>query len=382
MAAYDVIVIGAGVEGSSTALHLAKDGQRTLLLEQFPLPHSRGSSHGQSRITRRAYPQHFYSEMMVEATQFWMDLQRFSGVEIYRPIGYLAVGKQGGQFLKENKDALIRTGARFTEMDGEGLRKQYGMLNYPGFGAIFDPDGGVLRSDRILNTFQKLFKSYGGEIRDGQRVLSVTPRNQQSVTVITEQGQLTARSVVLCCGPWTSDLTSTLGLALPLKPVRISVCYWKEKEPGLHSYQKLPTFFDEQCCGGHDVYGLPCDEYPECVKVCLHHGPDIHPDRRDAADHSWVVSMLSDYVREHFPGLEPTPAVVETCIYTNTPDRHFILDTHPTWKNIVIGAGFSGHGFKLAPVVGRLLSQLAQGKDPSYDLSPFRLNRFSPKSQL
>ncbi|KAL8600682.1 hypothetical protein ACOMHN_006748 [Nucella lapillus] len=410
MAAYDVIVIGAGVEGSATAYHLAKDGQKTLLLEQFPLPHSRGSSHGQSRITRRAYPQRFYAEMMGECTQFWDDLQRFSGVQIYRPIGYLAIGKHNGQFLEDNKDALVRTGAPFTELDAEAFRKKYPMLRYPDdFGAILDPNGGLLRSDRILNAFQKLFKSHGGEIRDGQRVLSVTPTGPQSVTVTTERGQLTSRSVVLCCGPWTSDLTASLGMKLPLQPVRISVCYWKEKEAGCHSDQKVPTFFDEASCGGHDVYGLPCDEYPECVKVCLHHGPDIHPDRRDATDNTWVVSLISDYVKQHFPGLESTPAVVETCIYTkrsdsffgretfqrvcvymcvcvciytNTPDRHFILDTHPRWKNVVVGAGFSGHGFKLAPVVGRVLSQLAQGKEPSYDLSPFRMDRFSPRSHL
>lgn len=378
-----MIVIGAGVEGSATAFHLAKDGQKTLLLEQFPLPHSRGSSHGQSRITRRAYPQKFYSEMMVEATQFWQDLQNFTGVQIYKPLGYLAIGQHGGQFLEDNRSALVRTGAPFTQLDRDAFRKQYPMLRYPAdYGAILDPNGGLLRSDRILNAFQTLFKSHGGEIRDGHRVLSVTPQGQHSVTVTTERGRLTSRSVVLCCGPWTSDLAATLGLSLPLQPVRISVCYWKEKESGCHSYQKLPTFFEEKCCGGHDVYGLPCEEYPGCVKVCLHHGPDIHPDRRDAADTSQVLTLISDYVTQHFPGLEPTPAVVETCIYTNTPDRHFILDTHPAWKNIVVGAGFSGHGFKLAPVVGRVLSQLAQGKDPSYDLTPFRINRFSPKSHL
>ncbi|KAK7088210.1 hypothetical protein V1264_022150 [Littorina saxatilis] len=278
---------------------------------------------------------------------------------------------------------MKKSGAPYTVLDSAAFKRQYPMLNYPSdYGGIYDPDGGLLRADRALNALQALFKRYGGEIRDGQRVVQVTPEGQGRVTVRTERDVFVTRSVVLCCGPWTSDLTSQLDLKLQLQPVRISVCYWKESSQNSHSYKKLPTFFEEKCCAGHAIYGLPSEEYPGCVKLCLHHGPEIHPDRRDVVDDTWVRRSLSQYVQRHFPGLEPTPAVVETCIYTNTPDRHFILDTHPQWKNIVIGAGFSGHGFKLAPVVGRVLSQLAQGKDPSYDLTPFRINRFCPSAQL
>ncbi|KAK7475220.1 hypothetical protein BaRGS_00033524 [Batillaria attramentaria] len=255
------------------------------------------------------------------------------------------------------------------------------MLHYPhDYGALYDPNGGLLRADRALNAYHTLFRRYGGVLRDGEHVTSVTPGAR--VTVTTSRDQYVTRSVVLCCGPWSADILKPLGLHLPLQPVRITVCYWREKDQGSHSADKLPTFFDEKCCGGYDIYGLPSEEYPGCVKLCLHHGPTIHPDTRDATDDIWVTRLLSDYITKHFPGLDPTPAVIETCIYTNTPDRHFILDTHPMWKNVVIGAGFSGHGFKLAPVVGKVLSALAQGKTPSYDLTPFTIRRFSSLSRL
>ncbi|XP_035829108.1 peroxisomal sarcosine oxidase [Aplysia californica] len=372
---FDVVVVGAGVEGSATAYDLIRRNRRVLLLEQFPLPHNRGSSHGQTRVTRKAYPQPFYTEMMNFCTEQWTQLQEKAGDVLYRQIGYLALGEKNGRFLQDNIFAMTQHGAPFAILSPGELREKFAMLRYPErIGGVLDREGGILMSDKCLRALQRLFVENGGVIRDGEQYQSLTPG--EVIHVRTNRGEYQCRSIVFACGPWANKVLSTVGLSLPLKPMRITVCYWPELNPGSHSADKLPPFFEENCCDGHSIYGLPSEEYPGHVKLCLHHGPDIDPDKRDACDYLWTVDLLKDYVSKHFPGLVPTPSVVESCIYTNTPDKNFIIDRHPKWKNIVFGAGFSGHGFKLAPAVGQVLADMALDEPVRYDTSHFRLSRF------
>ncbi|XP_071094290.1 peroxisomal sarcosine oxidase-like [Haliotis cracherodii] len=378
---YDVVVVGAGVEGSAAAYYLAKRGKKTLLLEQFPLPHSRGSSHGQSRITRKAYPQDFYTEMMHEATDIWRQLEKEAGWEVFRPAGYLAIGEHNGVFLKDNVSSLTRNDAPFQYLPPPDFRRRYPMLAYPdNFAAIVDTDGGILRADKALLAYQTMFKKYGGRLIDGAMVTNI--RRGNIVTLETPNATYRGRSVIICPGPWASQILRPFGVKLPLKVIRICVLYWKERQPGSHHASKLPTFFEENCCDGYSIYGLPSEEYPGHVKICLHFGPEIDVESRDQVDVKWVIDLMKTYVRNHFPGLEAAPSIMESCIYTNTPDSHPVIDYLPGSRNIVLGAGFSGHGFKLSPVVGKVLGQLACGETPSYSLTPFRIDRFPPQAGL
>jgi len=127
------------------------------------------------------------------------------------------------------------------------------------------------------------------------------------------------------------------------------------------------------------MWGLPFFEYPGLVKVAYHGGHETDPSQRDVSIRSAddrYLEIAVNFVRTHLRGLEPTPSISEPCMYTLTPDNNFILDRHPKWKNIIIGAGFSGHGFKLSPVVGKVLAELAAGRTPSYCLDPFLIGRF------
>ncbi|GFO32704.1 peroxisomal sarcosine oxidase [Plakobranchus ocellatus] len=374
---YDVIVVGAGVEGSASAENLSKrDGIRVLLLEQFPLPHSRGSSHGQTRITRRAYTDAFYTQMMDFCSKYWTRLQETSGQDIFRQVGYLAIGAIGGEFLKENIHCMTVNNAPYTLLQPQDFRRKYPMLRFADdIGGLLDPDGGVLMADKILLAMRKSFLSHGGTLRDGERLEQIVPG--ETIEVQTNKGRHRGKSLILCCGPWTNQVLAPLNLRLPLKPQRISVCYWRERESGSHSPQKLPTFLDDRCCDGHCIYGIPSLEYPGHVKLCLHYGPEIDAELRDVPNTDYVLRLLKDYVRDKFPGLEYEPSIVESCVYTLTPDCHFLLDRHPAWSNIVIGAGFSGHGFKLSPAVGKILADLALDvKTHDFDLTPFKLSRF------
>ncbi|XP_045172453.2 peroxisomal sarcosine oxidase-like [Mercenaria mercenaria] len=373
---YDVIVVGAGIEGSSTAYNLAKFGKRTLLLEQFPLPHSRGSSHGQSRITRKAYgSRDFYTQMMAEAFAMTDELQKECGEQLFINCGCLVIGPRTADFLSKTKSCLKRYGIPHDQFDIYEQRKRFPALSFrDDFEFVLDKSGGLLRSDKILQAFQRQFVRYGGVLCDGEPMIDLYPGT--IVSVKTTKGLHRARSVVLTLGPWAAKFLPRLGLNVPLQPLKITVCYWKEKHGGNFNIENFPTFTMNGAAGKHHIYGLPACEYPGLVKICLHHGPNIDPDNRDGVENDWVLDAMKLIIATHFPSLEKEPSIVETCIYTNTPDEDFVLDVHPTWKNIVIGAGFSGHGFKLAPVVGKVLGELATGQKPSYDLSHFKINRF------
>ncbi|XP_062448577.1 peroxisomal sarcosine oxidase [Rhea pennata] len=379
-ACYDAIVIGAGIQGSFAAYHLAERGRDTLLLEQFLLPHSRGSSHGQSRIIRSAYPQEHYARLMPESYRLWQRLEARTGTCLYRRTGLLVLGAAGEPQFERWRRAAARPRGPAEQLDGAARARRFpGLRPRDGEAALWDGAAGVLHADRALRAVQELFRRSGGTLRDGEKVLGIEPG--ALLTVSTAAGLYRAPRLVIAAGAWSSQLLEPLGLRLPLQPLRVHVCYWKEKVPGSYGVERpFPCFM---ALGlpqvPHDIYGLPACEYPGLVKVCYHHGSPVDPDQRDRpvpGDRRLDVALLRRFVASYLPGLEPEPALLETCLYTNTPDGDFILDRHPKHSNIVIGAGFSGHGFKLAPVVGKLLCELSLGEEPSYSTAPFSISRF------
>ncbi|XP_039612637.1 peroxisomal sarcosine oxidase [Polypterus senegalus] len=369
---FDHIVIGAGIQGSFTAYHLAKNKQKTLLLEQFILPHSRGSSHGQSRIIREAYHEDYYTCMIPECYRLWAEVEAEASINIFRKTGLLVIGAE------EDRDFQgIRRVLQQENLTREQFAKRFSSVQLPaGKSVVVDENAGVLFADRGLKSVQALFQRFGGVIHDGERVMEIIPGS--TITLTTSNGKYQARSVVITAGPWAQSLLTSIGIELPLQTLRINVCYWKEKIPGTYGIQKnFPCFIDLRALGSQDdVYGLPSNEYPGLMKICLHSGTPSQPDERDKNPSDEDIKMVSDFVSKYFPGLVPVPAVMEHCMYTVTPDKDFILDHHPSHSNIVIGAGFSGHGFKFAPVIGKILSELSLGSQPSYDISSFKISRF------
>ncbi|XP_049432770.1 peroxisomal sarcosine oxidase [Epinephelus fuscoguttatus] len=374
---YDCIVIGAGVQGSFTAYQLAKKNQRTLLLEQFVLPHTRGSSHGQTRIIRKAYEQDFYTHMMEECYELWTQLEREAGVKLYRQTGLLVMGPERSQSYQMVKNTLQRNKVPMMILSSDNFSQHIPhVILAEGDEAVVDITAGVLYADRALKAVQGQFQKLGGVIRDKEKVMDIKPG--PVVTVSTSNGVYRAKRVVITAGPWANQLLAHTGLQLPLEVVKINVCYWKEKVPGSYNVkQRFPCFLTTEGKEAKEhIYGLPSNEYPGLVKICYHMGSETDPDQRDKQTDRSDIDILQRYIARCFPGLVPEPAVVESCLYTLTPDRHFVLDCHPTYSNIVFGAGFSGHGFKFGPIIGKLLCELTLGEVPSYDLSPFRIRRF------
>lgn len=360
---YDAIVIGAGIQGCFTAYHLAKHSKKILLLEQFFLPHSRGSSHGQSRIIRRAYPEDFYTQMMAECYSMWAQLEHEAGTQLYRQTGLLLLGMKENPELKTIQATLSRQGVEHQCLSSEELKQRFPNIRLArGEVGLLEVSGGVLYANKALRALQDAIRKLGGIVHDGEKVVEIKPG--LPVAVKTTSRSYQAKSLIITAGPWTNRLLRPLGAELPLQTLRINVCYWQEKVAGSYSVsQAFPCFMGlGLSLAPHHIYGLPSREYPGLMKVCYHHGNNADPEERDcpaAFSDIQDVHILSGFVRDHLPDLQPEPAVMEHCMYTNTPDGHFVLDRHPKYDNIVIGAGFSGHGFKLSPVVGKILYELS-----------------------
>lgn len=376
---WDVIVIGAGIQGCFTAYHLAKHSKRVLLLEQFFLPHSRGSSHGQSRIIRKAYSEDFYTRMMEECYQTWTQLEHEAGTSLHRQTELLLLGMKEDPGLKTIQATLSRHGINHECLSSVDLKQRFPNIQLTrGEVGLLDKTGGVLYADKALRALQHVICQLGGVVCDGEKVMEINPGSP--LTVKTTSKSYQANSLVITAGPWTNQILRPLGIELPLQTLRINVCYWREKVPGSYSISQAFPCILALNLTPHPIYGLPASEYPGLMKINYHHGESVDPEERDCpTNFSDIqgIQILRNFVRDHLPGLQPEPDIMECCMYTNTPDEHFILDRHPKYDNIVIGAGFSGHGFKFAPVVGKILYELSMKLTPSYDLTPFRMSRFS-----
>jgi len=368
---FDHIVIGAGINGSSAAYQLAKRGTKVLLLEKFPLPHSRGSSHGQSRIIRRAYPDPFYANLMKEAYQEWYHIEEELGVQLIKETGLLCFSdEKDNKFMKKVIDSFEKTpGSDYSVFRGKEFHQKFPYLKVGDtIEGCYDPSGGVLMADKALRAVQDLAVKYGAKIVDGFAVEDIKSSPNFVQVFGNCGGMYSAKSVVLCPGPWAGDLLARVGVKLPLQPVKIPVYYWNTREFLPHTF-----IFDTE---GRHVYGLPALEYPNLTKICLHDGPMIDPDSRDSISTEHLKLFIANVIRRKFPGVDPVVSVEESCIYTMTPDENPVIDTVPGKENVVIAVGFSGTGFKLGPVTGNMLADMAMGIKTRQEVELMSINRF------
>ena len=368
-----VSVIGGGIIGSWTALHLAEAGVRTTLFEQFPLPHTRGSSHGLSRAFR------FLGELELDRLDYslerWQALEKVTGETLFIKTGLLNFGPPGDPDI-EKYMAVLRVGGRpFDWLESETIAARFPMLNYSeGWGAAWDPNGGILVAHRCLNAVQSQFLALGGRIVTGQ-VESVESQGEAGVHIEVRSnttGKIETLSfdrTVVCAGPWTAKLVPQLrGL---LRSLLTPVTYWRDPTGSYSASNGFPILFNARLTG---IYGLPSCEYHGLVKMLFHGGPETDPDTRDLASFKPYVKKVKRYVRKHLTLLEHRkPAILESCMYTMTPDSDPIIDRLA--GNLVVGCGFSGSGFKHSPATGWMLAALALEQEETVPKG-FRADRY------
>ena len=371
-------MVGAGIEGSNAARYSALLGKNTLCLEQFPIPHDRGSSHGQSRITRHSHGEAHLARMMPEAFKLWEEIEQLANTQLFVNCGYLEMDDYPYNAHKVILENFEKNGVPSEVVGSKQLKENYHFDFPESVRGLLEKTGGILLASKCLRAVQDQFVKFGGILHDNEKVLEITPGDV--VLVKTNKGLYKAKNLILTPGPWAPTVLKSIGVDLPLRPKHITVCYWKVKKNGFDAKDNYPTWYSkiQSSSRGHQgyIYSTPCLEYPDLLKVCYHDGPEVQPESRDQVDVTWTVDAAAEFVGRHLPGVESQPSIVETCMYTLTPDRTCVLDRHPRFSNIILGVGFSGSGFKLSPVYGKILCELAFNLKQSYDLQEFRLDRF------
>jgi monomeric sarcosine oxidase len=246
----------------------------------------------------------------------------------------------------------------------------------PGAGdvGIFEADGGFLLPERCVIAMVEQALRHGARLQTRERVRDVA-LDHDPIEVTTDRATYTARQLVVTAGPWLPALAPSLGLDLPLIVERQVQVWFAPREPDLYEPTRFPAFI--HFTGDRAYYGLPHFGRPG-VKICRHHGGV--PTTADGVDRAVTRADEDDvrgYVWAHAPGADGPLLAAKVCLYTNTPDGHFLLGRHPGDARIVLAGGCSGHGFKFAPVVGEVIADLVLEGRSRFDLAMFEPGRFA-----
>ena len=353
---YDVIVIGLGAMGSATAYHLARRGRRVLGLDAHPRGHALGSSHGRSRIIREAYFEApAYVPLVQRAYALWRELEDESGRDLLTITGGLNIGPPDGEFVAGSLASARQHGLPY-----EYLAPPDVAARFPGFRltedlvAVYEPRAGILKPEECIGAHLDLAARRGAELRHEEPARRWAA-DGEGVRVETERGVYTGDRLVLTTGPWANELLADLGL--PLEVWRVVNAHFAPSRPELYAPERCPIYLLQVPEG--DYYGFP--SLPgEGVKIGRHDLREVctpHTIRREVDPGE--VEALRAILDRYLPGANGPALWTLTCMYTLTPDRHFVLDRHPHHPQVVYGCGFSGHGFKFASAIGEVLADLA-----------------------
>jgi sarcosine oxidase len=370
---YDVIVIGLGGIGSAAAWQLARRGARVLGLEQYAFGHDRGSSHGHTRIIRQAYYEHpAYVPLVRRAYQLWYDLEQQQGVHLLTSCPCLTIGPPEGELVAGVRRSAAEHALPVDDLSPEELARRYPAFRFAGeVIGVVEHTAGFLYVDRSVQAQLDEARRCGADLRAGEAVLDWhgTPSGG---AVRTSAGEYQAARLVVTAGPWAARLLGRQGAALTV--MRQVVLWLAVSDEALFRRDRFPVFIAESADGY--FYGLPALDR-RGVKIARHYGAEElpGPDSVDRTVTPADEAPVRSFVRAHLPAADGPCRHASVCLYTLTPDRHFLIDVHPETPTVVLAAGFSGHGFKFAPVVGEIIADLAMRGRTEWPIALFRLDR-------
>ncbi|XP_065018926.1 probable sarcosine oxidase isoform X2 [Musa acuminata AAA Group] len=389
---FDVVVVGAGIMGSCAAYEAAKRGCSVLLLEQFDFLHQLGSSHGESRTIRATYPEEYYPPMVLEAHRLWEAAQSEAGYRVLTRTPHFDMGPADNRSLRSVIASCERqSSVNVRLLDRAAVDEMFsGTFRLPeGWIGVRSDAGGVIKPTKAVAMFQALAIRRGAVLKDHMEVTGIKKDEEdRGVRVSTATGDsFLGKKCVVTVGPWSSKLVKAVsGHVLPIQPLHTTICYWKIKEGHEHEMTPEGGFPTFASYGEIYVYGTPSMEFPGLIKIGLHGGRPCDPDRRDWTSNSgMLVDAVGSWIDQMLPGKVETdkPVIIQSCMYSMTPDEDFVIDFlgGELGKDVVVAGGFSGHGFKMGPVVGRTLAELAiDGAADGVELKHFRLGRFTEDS--
>ncbi|HEY3626185.1 MAG TPA: N-methyl-L-tryptophan oxidase [Terracidiphilus sp.] len=375
---YDVIVLGLGAMGSAAAQHLAERHVRVLGIEQFTPPHDKGSSHGGTRMIRQAYWESAdYIPLVLRAYELWRRLEHDAGTKLLTITGGLILGHPSSQLVRGAIAAALTHGIPHSVLSPAEVRARFPAITpLDDDVALHEELAGYVLPEECIRAQLKVAAQCGAELHFDEKVLTWKALGGQ-VEVTTGRAVYQAHHLIIAAGPWASQAFPDL---FPLRVTR-QVMTWIQPASSLEQFlpARFPVFLCDSPEDGLLGYGFPAVDGPSGgVKVAIH-GSSIEclPDTIDRVIHAIDGAEVIRRLRPRFPALDGEILKATTCMYTMTPDEHFIIGPHPHLPSVSIACGFSGHGFKFAPVVGEILADLATQGATAHPISLFAPTRFS-----
>ena len=373
MQSFDCIVIGVGGMGSAACYELARRGVRVLGLEQFSVGHDRGSSHGETRIIRKAYFEHpDYVPLLHTAYRLWAELEEATEQKLYTRTGLLMAGPEDCETIVGVRRAAREHSLAIESLTPSEARRRFPTVAIPDDTAVlFEPDAGLLAVEHCVRVAAAAAIAHGATIRCGIAVRSWRT-DAKGVTVETTDGAFHAAKLVITAGAWSAALLGDLGV--PLRVLRKVQLWLGTIDPRNRLEAGFPVFCFES---GGFFYGFPSLDGAS-MKIAEHSGEEVveSPSMLNRAFARADAERVQSFAQRHLLGVTTEVQRHATCMYTMSPDGHFIIDRDPRHEHVTFAAGFSGHGFKFASLVGSVLADVAMDGRTSEPIGFLGLSRF------
>lgn len=377
---FDVAVAGLGGMGSAIAAHGASRGASIIGFDQFEPAHDLGASHGKSRMIRKAYFEDpAYVPLVLRAYELWRKLEREAGEELLRITGVLSIGDPDSEIISGTLHAADLHNLSVKAWSRQEVTKRYPSLQMVSDElAVFEPDGGVLDPERAVRAHLKVAESAGAKLRFKTAMESWETTDKGVEVRLTDGTRISARRLVLALGPWFQETLGSLGI-----PIRVqrNVQAWFSPATSAYDSKGFPAFLVNRTGLPAPLYGFP--DFGDGVKAAFHGLGDL----TSASQLDREVDLVRDVepivraMEQWMPGATQTFREATPCMYTLSPDGHFVIDRHPGHANVILCGGFSGHGFKFAPVVGEIGADLALDGGSRHQIDFLSLRRFgSPRT--
>jgi len=368
---YDLIVVGSGSVGAAAGYYATKAGLKVLMIDSHKPPHSEGSHHGDTRIIRHAYGEGAkYVPLALRAQALWNQLEEEKQVKLFHACGVLNIAPFGSEFIENVKISTQNYGLNTQELSAAQISEKWPEITVSeGYSGIYEPEAGFLRSELAVATYLKSIEEQGSGIIFNCPVTAIEPY-AEGVEVTTIEGRYQGRKVLVSAGTWVKKLLPDL----PITPMR-KVFSWHQADGRYSEGNKFPAFTISTLDQNH-YYGFPADD--NGLKVGKHNGgqPIDGPEQRKPFGKELEDGTeVFNFMREFLPGVGVC-LNGKACSYDVSPDEDFIIDTLPESQRVMVITGLSGHGFKFASAFGELVTEFAQDKPLSIDISAFSLSRF------
>jgi len=385
---FDAIVLGLGAIGSAALYQLAKRGRKVLGIDQFSPPHNYGSSHGETRIIRRAIGEgEAYVPLVLRSYELWREIENKIGKELLTITGGLTLESQNSEavmhgrrnFLDQAIGCAKKFNIRHEILETQDIQKRYPQFSVTSERGYFEYDTGFLRPELCVDAQLQLAKSNGASVHADEKVTSISPQENSGVCVQTNGSVYAAESLIVSAGPWISEFMPAA--YREYFNVYRQVMYWfdvKEEFRLTFLPGRFPIFIWIFGKGSQfGFYGFPTVDGKTIKLASEQFAVATTPDEVDrAVTRSEEKAMYKNYVMSRIPGLSDVCSGAVSCLYTMTPDANFVIDFHPDNNRIIIASACSGHGFKHSAAIGEVLSELVIDGKSNIDISSFSMKRF------